>query len=489
MGNFSRAARLIAAACLAVAVVTAMTIVFDPWTAAVAQNLPHPIMAVPVAAAALDASLKSLRERRAKLVAEMSAMIRKAESEDRDLTEEEQKAFDDLKAEREKLDGRIARVSDQQQLEAALDETVPARSRQSGPGHVPARRPNEASTTFESFGEFMSAVRFRPSDQRLHFVESVGAAHAENGLQAEMRMDNDTTGGFMVPTEFRNQIMQVTPQEALVRPRATVLPSGNAPDAGVTMPTLDQGGSNPANMFGGVQVQWIEEGGAKPETMLGLGEFSLVPHEVAGFMKITDKLLRNWPAADALIRTQFRAAVAGAEDWTFIRGNGVTQPLGVLNAPATKYVNRAGANSVAYLDLVNMVAVLLMRGGLAPVWSMPQAALPKIATLQDPEGRYIWKENARDGFAGTLMGYPLRWNNRMPGLGSKGDVLLADWGSYVIKDGSGPFVAASEHVEFLNNKTVIKIFWNVDGAPWMKAPIKEENGYEVSPFVGLDVPA
>jgi HK97 family phage major capsid protein len=83
----------------------------------------------------------------------------------------------------------------------------------------------------------------------------------------------------------------------------------------------------------------------------------------------------------------------------------------------------------------------------------------------------------------------VRWNNRSVGLGSKGDIVLADWFYYVIKDGSGPFVAASEHVLFRQNKTVVKIFWNVDGAPWLTAPIKEENGYEVSPFVGLDVPA
>jgi HK97 family phage major capsid protein len=68
-------------------------------------------------------------------------------------------------------------------------------------------------------------------------------------------------------------------------------------------------------------------------------------------------------------------------------------------------------------------------------------------------------------------------------------VLLADWNYYLIKDGSGPFVAASEHVHFTKNKTVIKMFWNVDGAPWMQAPIKEENGWQVSPFVALDVPA
>jgi HK97 family phage major capsid protein len=67
--------------------------------------------------------------------------------------------------------------------------------------------------------------------------------------------------------------------------------------------------------------------------------------------------------------------------------------------------------------------------------------------------------------------------------------VLADWSYYLIKDGSGPFVAASEHVYFLNNKTVIKIFWNVDGTPWLNAPFTEENGYQVSPFVALDVPA
>ena len=164
-------------------------------------------------------------------------------------------------------------------------------------------------------------------------------------------------------------------------------------------------------------------------------------------------------------------------------------PLGVTNSGAMKYINRQNANAVTYIDLLTMVSRFLMRGGTAPVWSMPQSLLVQISTLTDPEGHYIWKADARDGFAGTLLGYPLRWNNRAPLTGSKGDVTLCDFSHYLIKDGSGPFVAASEHVLFRQNKTVIKIFWNVDGAPWLTAPIKEENGWEVSPFVGLDVPA
>jgi HK97 family phage major capsid protein len=429
--------------------------------------------------------LKQLREKRAKLVAEMRGIIEAAEGEDRDLTAEEKEAFDTAKASKEDLDKRIERLEGVEASEADLDRVVPAASRRAGiqrPGGDPAAR------EFESIGEFLSAVRFNQNDQRLHFVEGASAAEDENGLRAEMRMDSDTAGGFMVPTQFRSNIMSVAPQDALVRPRANVIPAGSPPDAGITMPALDQSGENPGNVHGGMTFAWIEEGGEKPDTDAALRGITLTPHEIAGTVTVTDKLLRNWQASASFLENLMRGGVSAAEDYAFLRGTGNGQPLGALNAPVLKLVNRGVANQVSYTDLVNMVAVLLMRGG-SPVWSIPQGALPQIAKLKDENGNYIWVANAREGFAGTLLGYPVRWNNRAPALGSKGDILLADWSYYLIKDGSGPFVAASEHVLFKQNKTVIKIFWNVDGAPWMNAPFKEENGYEVSPFVGLDVPA
>lgn len=433
-------------------------------------------------------TLKELRARRAKLVAQMSDMVTVAEKEDRDLTDEEQAAFDALKAENDSLTPRIDRAEGVEQHQAALAEVVPAASRRAGIQPAPRAGGPEASREFESMGHFLAAVRFNPNDQRLNFVEGVGAAQADGELGAEFRMDNNAQGGFMVPNQLRQTIMVVPPQEALVRPRAQVIPSGDPPDAGVTMPALDQTGQNPGNMFGGMQFSWINEGGQKPETNAGLREITLTPHEIAGFVTVTDKLLRNWQASGAFIEGLMRQGITAAEDYAFLRGDGVGKPLGVVNAGATYYVNRTTANHVTYPDLVTMVARLLMRGGV-PVWSLPQSALVDIATLTDPEGHYIWKADAKDGFAGTLLGYPVKWNNRAAGLGTKGDIVLADWSYYLIKDGSGPFVAASEHVLFTQNKTVIKIFWNVDGSPWLTAPIKEENGYSVSPFVGLDVPA
>lgn len=431
-------------------------------------------------------TLKELRDSRATLVAELRGIIEAAEAENRDLTADEQTTFDAKSDELTAVDKRIERLTNVEAIEAEGATIVPAVSRRGGLGAPPAP---EAKREFESFGEFMAAVRFNPNDQRLNFVENAAAHPEGDQFDASMRMDNDTQGGFMVPLQMRSTIMRVEPESSLVRPRAQVIPAGSPPDAGITIPALDQSGANPSNMFGGVEFKWIAEGEEKPETDAKLGSVKLEPKEIAGFVTVTDKLLRNWQASGAFIEGLFRDAGAAAEDFAFQRGNGVTQPLGALNSGAMKFINRTTANSVAYLDLLEMVSRFLMRGGQAPIWSMPQEALPKIATLTDPEGHYIWKAGAVDGFAGTLLGYPVRWNNRAPGLGTRGDITLVDWSHYLIKDGSGPFVATSEHVKFTSNQTVIKYFWNVDGAPWLTAPITEENGWEVSPFVGLDVPA
>jgi len=87
------------------------------------------------------------------------------------------------------------------------------------------------------------------------------------------------------------------------------------------------------------------------------------------------------------------------------------------------------------------------------------------------------------------MGYPLYIYDRLPTLGTKGDLMLLNlnpW--YVVKDGNGPFFGASEHVYFQTNKTMFKIFWNVDGQPMLKEalPLEGNAASTVSPFIILN---
>lgn len=417
-----------------------------------------------------DEKLRDLQSQYKAALEEARAIKAKADEAQRSLTSEEVS----------KLDAALTRARNLRSEIDVIYRLMDEERAASGAGNIqpPIHDPGADATTegraepkWESFGEFLYAVRFNPADPRLQ--------------RRDMSVSVPGAGGYLVPTEFRTEILKVDPQSALVRPRATVIPAGSQPDAEVSMVALDQSGDK--GVYSGVVVQWIAEGAEKPKTEPSLREISWAPHEVAGHTVVTDKLLRNAPAAGALVETLLRQAINAAEDHAFISGNGAGKPLGILNSQATYFVNRQVANQITYADLVAMYARAKFGGSL--VWIGSQSLLPQLMSLKDDAGALIWQPNAREGAPGTLLGIPFLLNERSPGLGQKGDLILADLQYYVIKDGAGVFVDASPHVHFTSNKTVIKAFWNVDAKPWLTTPLEQENGYLVSPFVALDLPS
>lgn len=427
-------------------------------------------------------TLKEMRERRATLVRQMRELHDASEAEDRALTDEEQANFDAAEKEASELTAAITAA----ESSAARGESIAAMERHlEAPAPSATRRvinapADPAAREFESFGEFMHAAVYRQNDPRLEYQEQ--------DVRGEQNMGDGPSGGFAIPTQFRGELLQVNPQASVVRSRAQVIPAGNPPDSAITMPALDQTGTTPDNVYGGVSVDWIGEGDPKPATDAKLRQITLNPHEVAAHVTLTDKLLRNWQASGPLIERLLRGAIFAAEDRAFLYGDGVGKPLGAANAGAAYAVNRATANQVNTADLEAMIARILMDGG-APVWVANRSVMPQLLSLEDAQGRRIWQKDLASGVVNQILGYPVIWNQRAPALGTKNDIGLFDFSQYLIKDGSGPFVAASEHVKFTSNKTVIKVFWNVDGAPWLTAPFKGEDGYDTSPFVTLDVPS
>lgn len=412
--------------------------------------------------------LNELREKLAKAIERMEALLNTADAEKRNLTEDEEKEYAGLDTDVPKIKAEIAR---REKLDA--DKADAARAKRAIPLKA-ATYKAEDEKEFKNFGEYMYCVRFAQHDPRL---EALAEQRAQSmGVGAE--------GGFAVPTQFVGNLLSVTPQTAIFRPRCTVIPAGSPPDSEVSMPALDQGAAQ--NMYGGVAVQWIAEAATKPETDMKLREIKLKPHEVAGHIIVSDKLLRNWGAASAVLSSQLRLAVIAAEENAFYNGNGVARPLGILQAGARIDYNRAVANQISYADVVGMYARL--RQGMSPVWIASQTCIPQLCTIADAASMNLWVQGAAAGLPPTLMGIPVLFHERSVALGTKGDLVLADLSYYLIKEGAGPFVAASEHVYFTSNRTVIKIFWNVDGAPWLAEPIPLEGSVAntVSPFVVLN---
>jgi len=297
-------------------------------------------------------------------------------------------------------------------------------------------------------------------------------------------------GGFLVPIEYRPEIFQKAYEDSIVRPLATVLPMSVRQ---LQMPSLDQTitPDAPKSAFqGGMVFFWTEEGAPKTEVDLKFKLIDLVCHEYSGYLPVTNILIADSPISlETLIRTQFGKTSAGYEDWHFLNGSGVGQPQGVISAGATLQPNRAGANHIVWADIMAMLHNF--QPGANGRWVIHHCCLEELLQLQDGLGNYMWIPNMRDGIPTYLMGYPIIWTEKVPALGTKGDIGLYDFSYYLIGDRQQPTIDSSIHYKFIENQTTFRLAARVDGQPWLTAPIMlmPAGTSSISPFVSLDVPA
>jgi len=340
---------------------------------------------------------------------------------------------------------------------------------------------SEVEKLFPSLGDFLRDVANRD-------VNEDAAKRVLEYRQKELSMDSDPEGGYLVPDKYAPRLLQVSPEEAIVRPRAFVIPAGNPPDAALEMPYLEQAGltsQEHGDLYGGIWFGWTAEGATKTNTEIKVGIVEYKPNEWSGYAVLTDKVMRNAKQLEAIVTQKYKDGLIGFEDYHFLQGTGVGQPLGVINSPATITVTRNTTSTILFEDVTGMIDHFM--GGPKAVWVINKACKSKIIALKDDNGNSIWIQgNLAKNIPDTLMGIPIIWTYKVPAVGTKGDIGLYDFSKYIIKDGYGPAFDKSKHVYFLSNRTCLKMFGNVDGKPWLKGSLTaDDNSTEISPFVVL----
>lgn len=430
--------------------------------------------------------ITELRNKMADVLKRMRELLDGAEAEKRDMTEDEDKEYKTLDASIDKIKDDIKKVERLAEIEAESKRIVNPlpnfEVRKFGDEPDPDKE-------FKNVGEFVWAVashrKYGRQDKRLDSLAEIAEKRAQS-------FGTGSEGGFALPEQFRPEIWQVTPQEAIVKPRATVIPAGDPPDAKLTMPALDQ--TSAQNIYGGVVMTHGGEAVTLTETDAALRQITMEPKKIGAYVVCTNELLNNWSACSSFITGQLQKARVGQEDYDFMRGDGVNKSIGFINCAAAIGYNRAAANAISFADVYEMYARAKMGGNY--VWLASQTIIPQLIAMTDAgthsvfiSGSYV-TAGASAPIPGTLFGIPIVFVDRLPALGTKGDLNLVDLSYYLVKEGSGPEFAVSTELLFLTDRVVFRVTWRVDGKPWLTEPIGLEGSTSntVSPFIILDTP-
>lgn len=354
--------------------------------------------------------------------------------------------------------------------------------------------PTPQSTKFNTFGEFLYEAWAAENPRFTHRKKHAGLNYftdenAGGHEQKTMTENVGASGGFLVPSEFRAELLGVMGENTIVRPRATTIRMARRQ---VSIPVVNQTGTTAGvpHWFGGMLGYWAEEAAEKTVTDASFRQVVLTAHKLIGYTRASDELVDDAAVSlsDFLSGPMgFAGLLAWLEDYAFLNGTGVGQPLGVIKAGATITVNRQAVSpAVGFNDIANMRRSFLPSG--QGVWIINQGLMDEFITMSGPSGNasYLWQKNAVDGIPNTIMGFPVIWSEKNPAPGSAGDVVLADFKYYLIGDRQATTIESTQYDYWRYDQTSWRAVHRVDGQPWLSAPLTLQDGStQISPFVIL----
>ncbi len=302
----------------------------------------------------------------------------------------------------------------------------------------------------------------------------------------------DDNGGFLIPPEFSNQILEVEVENNDFFKRATSIPmSSNS----ITVPYVDGFDQSSGVIFGNVLALWAKELDALTGKNPKFGTITLTLNKLTGLAYASSEMIEDSPQSIAgMLTRMFGTAMGYATDKALYAGTGAGQPLGILNAAAKVEVPKEGGQPALTIVPANIVKMFSRAWGRMSdfVWVANKNVIPQLYLMTvdvGTGGTVAWMPG--NSMAGsphqTLMGIPLIFSDHAKSLGTAGDIALVNWKHYLVgeKTGRGLQSAVSIHLKFDFDQSVFKITKRLDGQPWWKTVRTPENGATLAPVVTL----
>ena len=220
-----------------------------------------------------------------------------------------------------------------------------------------------------------------------------------NALRSNFkRVDNilqegiDENGGYLVPEEYDDRIIQILEQENIMRKLATNITTQGERKINIAA-------SMPA-------ASWIEEGG---EFKFGEGSFNQVILDAFKLhvgIKVTDELLYDLSFdLETFIINEFGKALSNAEEDAFLNGDGKNKPTGVFDSTnGGSLLPEANLITDSLIDLVYKLKRPYRKNAS---FIINDNLIGKIRKLKDANQAYIWQSSYQEGEPDRLLGYPV----------------------------------------------------------------------------------
>ena len=426
---------------------------------------------------------------------EMDVILLKARNEKREFTPAESQEFERLTGEFDKLDEDRHKFPDSGLLRSVTYHPDGAES-SDDPTHRDAIFGKGGRLTSGRFEELQQRCGMDATDWR-----GFSGAEAEYfQVLASQRWDPrltkragqstliDSEGGFGVPAPLAAAIFNTSLEQEIIRPRARQFAMTSRT---LGIPAWDSGGDHSGKqLFGGIAAKWEGETSSLDIQTAKLRKTVLEARKLAFLGKVSTELAEDSPS----FAQQFREALQEAATWhlddAFLNGEGGSKPEGIRNSPAivtqAKETGQAAA-TIVWENVVGMWSRLWASSRNNSIWVANGDVIPQLYLMNIAVGTAgvpVFQPASQP--AATLFGRPILFTEKLPTLGTAGDILLVDPMMYAVGIRAEVDLRISPDVYFTTDELAFRLRVRIDGKSlWDKALTPANGTNTVSPFVQL----
>jgi HK97 family phage major capsid protein len=360
-----------------------------------------------------------------------------------------------------------------------------------------------ADRKFDNAGEQLVAViqrtKFGKKDARLDRVNYTAmqtnradAMDLMAGSPAGMNESVGSEGGFFIAPEVLPEIMKPVYTDDPILSRVKRIPIGSASNRTVYN-VVDETARTDGNRWGGVQFFWGDEADTAAAKKPKMRQVEQLLKKLIGITYLTDEMLEDAPAAQALVMEAFNAELQFTLANSIFRGKGGGQMLGFLNGKGGVAQAIEATQTIANTSTFVSQNVAKMKTNIPAalwgdlIWLYNQELLASlmnatIGTTSIPV--FVPAAGmAGQGAVDRILGAPAYASELCEAPGTPGDIICIAPSQYHMAEKGGIQVATSIHVQFLTDQTALRFTQRVDGKPVWNSTVTPFKGSTARGFL------
>lgn len=372
-----------------------------------------------------------LREKRAKAWEAAKAFLDSKRDKDGFVSAEDTATYDKMEADVVALGKEIERLERQAAIDLELAKpTSQPITNQPGSGMKEDKKSGRASDAYRK--AFWDSIR-----KRNYF-----------DVQNTLSIGTDTEGGYLVPDEYEQRLIDALQEQNFFRQLATII-------------TTSSGDRNIPVVSSHGEAAWMDESGLYTESDDTFGLISLGAYKLGTAIKVSDELLNDSVFdLEGYIATEFTRRIGAKEEEAFLVGDGKKKPTGVF-VSAQNSVTTSGT-SITFDDVMDLYHSLRVPYRKNAVWLLNDTTVKALRKVKDGNGNYIWQPSVQAGEPDTILNRPYYTSSFVPDLAAGNKVMaFGDFSYYWIADRQGrsfkrlnELYAANGQVGFLASQRV-----------------------------------